>query len=143
MEDFIKLRKLLNDDYEIILVGLTPEQKKALPENMIGITRTNNVNELRELYAIADVFLNPTYEDNFPTTNIESLASGTPIITYRTGGSPEALDKNTGVVISKGNIASIKIVLQEMRRLSFIDSIKRSCQFNKDDKALEYLELYK
>lgn len=134
---------MLNDDYEIILVGLTPEQKKALPENMIGITRTNNVNELRELYAIADVFLNPTYEDNFPTTNIESLASGTPIITYRTGGSPEALDKNTGVVISKGNIASIKIVLQEMRRLSFIDSIKRSCQFNKDDKALEYLELYK
>ena len=90
LEDFIKLRELLNDDYEIVLVGLTPEQKKSLPENMIGITRTNNVNELRELYAIADVFLNPTYEDNYPTTNIEAIACGTPVITYETGGSPES-----------------------------------------------------
>lgn len=57
---------------------------------MIGITRTNNVNELRELYAIADVFLNPTYEDNYPTTNIEAIACGTPVITYETGGSPES-----------------------------------------------------
>lgn len=142
LEDFIKLRKMLNDDYEILLVGLTSEQKKSLPENMIGITRTDNVNELRELYALADVFLNPTYEDNFPTTNIEALSSGTPIITYRTGGSPEAMDKKSGIVIPKGNIVSIENVLQQMKRLSLIDSVRRSQQFNKEDKALEYVELY-
>ena len=52
-------------------------------------------------------FVNPTYEDNFPTTNIEALACGTPVITYDTGGSPEAVDKSTGFVVDKGDIAGI------------------------------------
>lgn len=89
LEDFVKLSELLKSEYQIVLVGLTQKQKKKLPENIIGFTRTNNVNELRELYAMADVFVNPTYEDNFPTTNIEAIACGTPVITYETGGSPE------------------------------------------------------
>lgn len=109
---------------------------------MIGITKTNNVNELRELYAIADVFLNPTYEDNFPTTNIEALASGTPIVTYNTGGSPEAIDDKCGVTISKGNIDSIAIALRDIKKFNFIDLLEKSQQFNKDNKALEYIELY-
>ena len=157
LEDFIKLRKMLNDDYEIRSFfkvsdenpfyaydapTITIDVKPKKDENMIGITRTDNVNELRELYALADVFLNPTYEDNFPTTNIEALSSGTPIITYRTGGSPEAMDKKSGIVIPKGNIVSIENVLQQMKRLSLIDSVRRSQQFNKEDKALEYVELY-
>lgn len=143
LEDFIKLRELLNNEYEIILVGLTSEQKKSLPENMIGITRTNNINELRELYAIADVFLNPTYEDNYPTTNIEAIACGTPVITYETGGSPEALDEKSGLIIPKGDINLIGIALQQIRKLDFINFAKKSHQFNKENKVLEYLKLYK
>lgn len=89
------------------------------------------------------MFLNPTYEDNFPTTNIEALASGTPIITYKTGGSPEALNDKSGVIISKGDIASIESAIQKIKKLNFINSIKESQQFNKEDKALEYLKMYK
>lgn len=143
LEDFVKLRKMLDNNYQIILVGLTPEQKAALPEEIIGITRTNNVSELRKLYAIADVFVNPTYEDNFPTTNIEALACGTPIITYQTGGSPEALDKMSGISILKGDISSVENAIQQVKGLSYVECIMRSCEFKKEDKALKYVELYK
>ena len=143
LEDFVKLRKMLDNNYQIILVGLTSEQKASLPEGIIGITRTNNVNELRKLYAIADVFVNPTYEDNFPTTNIEALACGTPIITYQTGGSPEALDKMSGISILKGDISSVENAIQQVKGLSYVECIMRSCEFKKEDKALKYVELYK
>lgn len=117
LEDFIKLQELLDEEYKIILVGLTSKQKQALPENIIGITRTNNVNELRELYAMADVFLNPTYEDNFPTTNIEALACGTPVITYQTGGSPEVVEKYNGIVVKQGDINKILMSIKKMHRM--------------------------
>ena len=82
---------LPEDEYEITIVGLSAEQAKNLPKGIRGIQRTQNVQELAQLYSEADVLINPTYEDNFPTVNIEALACGTPVITYRTGGSPEAV----------------------------------------------------
>ena len=91
LEDFIWLANHLDDNYRIVLVGLTPEQISSLPTNIIGIQRTNNVQELVELYSAADVFVNPTHEDNYPTTNLEARACGTPVITYNVGGSPESV----------------------------------------------------
>lgn len=92
----------LDDNYQIILVGVTEEQKELLPKNIIGITRTNNVEELRELYGIADVFFNPTYEDNYPTVNLEARACGTRVVTYKTGGSPESVPEED--VLEMGDI---------------------------------------
>ena len=89
--DFIKLAKLLDDDYRIVLVGVNEEQIKVLPKNIIGIKRTNNTNELAEIYTAADLFFNPTHEDNYPTVNLEAQACGTPVVTYRTGGSIESV----------------------------------------------------
>ena len=107
LEDMIKLRGLLSDDIEIRLVGLNDEQLKNLPIGITGIKRTQSIEELVRHYGEAAVFVNPTYEDNFPTTNLEALACGTPVITYRTGGSPEAVDSETGIVIDKGDIESL------------------------------------
>lgn len=90
LEDFVKLGKLLSNEYQIIVAGLNEQQKEQLPDYMIGITKTNSVQELAELYSVADVFVNPTYEDNYPTTNLEAIACGTPVITYDTGGSGES-----------------------------------------------------
>lgn len=101
LNDFINLAQE-NPDIKFIVVGVTPEQQKKLPTELVGICRTNNVNELVELYSIADVFFNPTYEDNYPTTNLEALACGTPIVTYDTGGSPEVIEDalvNYGTVV--------------------------------------------
>ena len=88
--DFIKLSEMMQD-IQFVVVGLTEGQLKEMPKNIRGIKRTENQMELAALYTIANVFFNPTYEDNFPTTNLEALACGTPVITYDTGGSPEEI----------------------------------------------------
>ena len=93
LDDFISLSNKLSGTYQIILIGLTKKQIAQLPKNIIGIERTESIEELAEYYSLAKVFVNPTYQDNFPTTNIEALACGTPVVTYNTGGSPEAIDK--------------------------------------------------
>lgn len=146
LDDFIRLRLLLSTDFEIILVGLTDEQIKELPTGIKGLHRTSSIEELVELYSKADVFVNPTYSDNFPTTNLEALACGTPVITYETGGSPEAIDEKTGVVIPQGNIMLLAETLYSMRKVPYspIDCRRRAEQFFDKDKCFQqYINLYK
>ena len=107
LDDFLDLRKRLDPGIEIVLVGLKKSQTKSLPEGITGIFRTENINVLAGLYTGAEVFVNPTYVDNFPMVNIESLACGTPVITYNTGGSSEAIDFKTGKVVEKGDISTL------------------------------------
>lgn len=106
LDDFIKLSEMLDENCAIVLVGLTDKQIKQLPKKVIGIKRTNSVEELAGLYSTADVFVNPTYEDNYPTVNLEARACGTPIITYDTGGSPESAG-NDAVVVDTGDITTL------------------------------------
>ena len=79
LADFIKLSE--NEEFQVVLVGVNDEIKKQLPKNIIAINRTQNQQELAMLYSMADVFVNPTYADMFPTVNLEALACGTPVIT--------------------------------------------------------------
>lgn len=104
LQDFLRLADMIDDSVRIVLVGLNDQQMKHLPKNIIGIKRTNNVRELAEIYTASDVFFNPTYEDNYPTTNLEAIACGTPVVTYRTGGSPESVQEGSGGVVEKGNL---------------------------------------
>lgn len=126
------------------MVGLTDSQLKDLPKGIIGIKRTNNINELADLYSCADVFINPTLEDNFPTTNIEALACGTPVITYNSGGSPESIDEKTGFVVEKGNINDLvnKIMLIKSGFISRNQCVERARIYDKFDKFNKYIELY-
>jgi len=106
LSSFFELAKYLDDTYQIILVGLSKEQIENLPENIIGIERTNSVQELAELYSAAYVFVDTTLEDNYPTTNIEAIACGTPVITYETGGSPESA-RMYGVSVPKKHLVKL------------------------------------
>lgn len=145
--DFVKLSKLLKKDQQIVLVGLTNKQIRALPENIIGIERTESIKEMASLYSLAGVFANPTWEDNYPTTNLEAIACGTPVITYKTGGSPESIGENTGFVIPQGDIQALKkkIDLIQSRGKAYYG---RSCRefaiesFDKKDRFEEYFALY-
>jgi glycosyltransferase involved in cell wall biosynthesis len=147
LSDFIELSKSLLQHERIVLVGLNRKQMKALPSNVIGLSRTENVNELANLYNAADVFVNPTYLDNFPSSNIEALACGTPVITYKTGGCPEAVDTNTGVVLPKGDVAGIR---NAINNLAEIDQVfqRTLCEerarkfYNWEVQYDEYLSLY-
>ena len=141
-----KLRSILSDeDFEIIMVGLSANQMKKLPTGIRGIQRTQNVNELAKLYSDSDVFINPTYADTFPTVNLEALACGTPVITYRTGGSPEAVDEKTGIVVEQGNVGALAEAIRTIKEspLSSADCRKRAEEHFDKDKCFEkYIELY-
>ena len=136
---------LSKEEYEIIMVGLSADQAQNLPAGIRGIQRTQNVQELVRLYSESDVLINPTYADTFPTVNLEALACGTPVITYRTGGSPEAIDKKTGMVIEQGNVEALAnaIILLKDHPLSSADCRKRAEDLFDKDKCFEkYIELY-
>lgn len=144
--DFVKLA--LEGEWQIVMVGDFEVDASRLPLSVIHIKNTNSQKELAELYSIADVFINPTYSDNFPTTNIEALACGTPVITYKTGGSPEALDENTGIVVPQGNLTELINAIKKITSVSkTVYSNKcreRAVKFyNKDSCFKEYINLYK
>lgn len=147
LEDFVRMGMECPNDIQIIMIGTTPEERASLPKNIIAIDKTDDVNELVAYYSIADVYINPTYEDNFPTTNIEALACGTPVITYNTGGSPEAVDDRTGIVVEKGDVnglmRSIELILKKDGPVtSAICRERAECEFNKNSCFLDYLHLY-
>lgn len=111
--DFFKLADLLDNSYQIVLVGVSKKQKKALHKNILGIEKTYDKKEMAQIYTAADVFLNLTYEDNYPTVNLEAIACGTPVITYNSGGSPESAGDDA-IVIDAGDIESVATVIKSM-----------------------------
>lgn len=148
LDDFINLSPKLDSNVKLILVGLSQEQIDKLPNNIIGIRRTENINQLADLYSMADLFLNLTYNDTFPTTNLEALACGTPILTYKTGGSVEAVSDDTGFIVEKGDLDSVIKVINEVREKGkgfYSEKCRERAvsYFNKDDRFMDYIELYR
>jgi putative colanic acid biosynthesis glycosyltransferase len=147
LEDFIRLSDLISDDSVIVLIGLNKKQQEGLPVNITGLSRTENIDELAAFYSAADVFVNPTYVDTFPTTNLEALACGTPVVTYNTGGSPESLDFETGMVVEKGDLsalfAAVDSILDQGKAIFTKKCLARAeLLYNKESCYLKYLELY-
>ena len=145
--DLKQISSLLGNDYTLVMVGVNEKQQKELSANIKGILRTENITQLADLYAAADVFINPTYADSFPTTNLEALACGTPVITYRTGGSPEAISPETGFVVEQGDIqgmvSAIEKICQEGKETYSKACRDRAVQyFNKEERFQEYIDLY-
>lgn len=116
LDDYLELSRLLNDDCKLVLVGLTQEQVDNLPSNILGITRTESIDQLAMIYSESDVFVNLSYCENYPTVNIEALACGTPVLTYEKGGSPEIVRKYGGAVVEKKNILAVKNKIDEMKK---------------------------
>lgn len=160
----LQLPTLLNDDEVLVIVGLSKKQIRLLPntKKIIGIQRTKTADELVGLYSEADVFINPTLEDNFPTTNIEALACGTPVVTFNTGGSIECVLDDEIIVSKSGDIIKTKVgavVLQKDINALLIaareiclegkSKYQKKCRekavkrYNKVMQYKEYIELYK
>lgn len=147
LEDILWLRKELSDEYVFVMVGVNPKQKKKLPQGIIGVCRTENVQQLVKLYSMADVFLNPTYQDTLPTVNIEALACGTPIIGYNTGGSADIIDKSVGMLIERGRKDLLLSSLKEMKCIGkafYQNTCRKKAEklFNKEERYKEYIQLY-
>lgn len=149
LADLLTLSK--NPDNVVVLVGMSKAQVEQYSSakyndcNLIPIQRTHNQYELAMLYSLADVYVNPTYADMFPTVNLEALACGTPVITYRTGGSPEAMDEKTGVIVEQGDVNALADAIVRMKEhpLDSSDCRKRAEEkFDKDKCFERYIELY-
>lgn len=149
LKDFIKLNQMLHEtgyqQFKIVLVGLTQKQIEMLPEDILAFKRTQSVQELVEIYSDADTLFNPTYEDNFPTTNMEAICCGTPVITYRTGGSPESIEASTGYVLEQGDLkGAVEILtscdLPKLGKNINIDYVHE--RFSKEKMAEQYIEIY-
>lgn len=147
LDVFIELANRLDrDQYIIVLVGTNDAIDKQLPENIISIHRTQNQTELAQIYTTADVFANPTREENYPTVNMEAIACGTPVLTFRTGGSPEIPDETCGYVVEKDDLDELEkeiIRICETKPYSIQSCLKRAKQFDKNARFREYIDLYK
>lgn len=148
LKDFIEIRKSLPDDYIIILIGLNSKQIRELPNGIIGIQRTNNMTELAQYYSIADVYLNTSIEETYGMTTCESMACGTPVIVYNSTALPELVTKETGFVVEPGDLNNVISILKSLKS-SNKDKYSNACRnrvihyFNKDERFIEYLDLYK
>lgn len=140
LADFVKLAEQLDSErYVVVTVGLTKEQCGKMPKQMIALERTSNLTELLKLYTRADIFFNPTYEDNFPTTNLEAMACETPVLTYATGGSPESIEDGCGWIVKKGDLnTAIKIIEQSDK----CKSVSLSEKYYVDRMQENYIKLY-
>lgn len=151
LEYFLKLADILDTrSYHIVLIGVSPKQQRHIHRNYAGsitaLTKTSSQEALVQWYNRAYVYVNPTLEDNFPTTNLEALACGTPVITFDTGGSPEAITEKCGIVVDKGNLEQLKDAILSLERRTDITSTacrEQAMNFNKECAFREYLALYR
>lgn len=143
---FVELAKRLDkEQYQIVLVGTDERIAKLLPKNIIAVNQTGSQQELAEIYSSADLFINPTREETYPTVNMESLACGTPVITFKTGGSPEIIDKTCGSVVEYDDIDAMEkgiIRICEERSYSSENCLIRAQSFDMNDRFKEYVKLY-
>ena len=142
LKDFYRLNQMLSDDYNIVLVGLSKEQKATLPEGIIGITRTESVEQLAEIYSAADVYFNASVEETMGLTTVEAMACGTPVVVYNATAIGEVVDEKSGVVVEAGDVSAAYNAILNLS-LSSKDCLKRAEDFEKNKQYQCYLDLYK
>lgn len=145
LDVFINLAAQLDERYQIVLVGIDEATKAQLPDSIIAISRTDSQQELAEIYTAADLFVNPTREEVLGLVNVEALACGTPVITFRSGGSPECIDETCGVVVERDDVAAMQeqiIRICKEKPFSAEACISRAQLFDKNKKFKEYVRLY-
>lgn len=144
LRDFVKLSKMITEDYIIVLVGVNKKQIKTLPNNIIGLSRTNNVNELVELYSAADVFFNASIEETFGLPTVEAMACGTPAIVYDCTALPEVISEESGKIVEANNVELVWWAIQEMKKKKFSSEIivENAKNYEKNKQYKKYLGLY-
>ena len=143
IDDMVSLSRMLDDGYQIVMIGLTRKQMEGLPKEIIGIQRTENQQALAQWYSEADVFVNPTYEETFGLTSVEAQACGTPVVVYDTDGCPETVMQENGIIVPQGDVNKMK---EAIVNIAFADSRadpQKMDVFESDHVYQEYIRLYR
>ena len=144
LNDFIKLSEILDNNFQIIIIGVDKKQKKLLPKNIIAIERTNNIEELASFYTMADIFFNASIEETFGLPTIESVACGTPAIVYNTTALPEVVNEEYGFIVEKQDVNEVVNVIHKLyskRENIKFDNTEIKI-FDKENTYSKYIELY-
>jgi len=141
---FRDLAKAISEEYRIVLVGLSKSQIAQLPENIIGIPRTESADELAQLYTKASVFINPSREESFSLVTIEAMACGTPVIAMGTSAPKELVSDVNGVLLSDCNVVDYLKAIQYIENKNFeqdkiVDSVQ---QYSVENMTKKILEIY-
>ena len=145
LDVFVELAKRLDERFQIVLVGTNDKVDRQLPENILSIHRTQDQAELAGIYTAADVFVNPTREEVLGLTNIEANACGTPVITFRTGGSPECIDEQSGCIVEKDDVDQLEkkiLFMEKAQMVSEENCVERAKIFDQHKKFSAYTELH-
>lgn len=142
-----KLSKALKGIARVVIVGSTKNVTNYVTEDLILVPRTSNMEELASIYSSSDLFVNPTYEDTFPMTNLEALATGTPVITFNTGGSVECIVDGVGEVVDKHDFLHLVTVVKSYlakEKSVYKDKCVTHAKalYDKQKIILRYLNLY-
>lgn len=144
-----EIAKRLGADYKLTVLGASREQKKYLEERgIIAQRRINNIQQLRDIYSQAAVFVNPTLEDNLPTVNMEAIACGTPVVTFASGGTPETVpNEKVGAAVKRGDIDAMVCQIKKFAALDKLETAKicrQTALDNFDAKTAfkKYIDLY-
>ena len=125
--DYRKGLNMLSDRYQIVIVGGISE-KVTIPDNIMVIEHTDSIDELVDIYSSSDIFLNLTLEDNFPTVNLEALACGLPVVTYNTGGSPESITDDCGIVVEQHDLNGVLNAVEFIYNQSDYSAFSKRCR---------------
>ena len=142
---FETLAKTIDDSYVIVLLGLNDSQLNNLPESIVGLAHTDSVAELAALYSMADIYVNLTLEDTFPTTNIEALACGTPVVTFKAGGAAESIDETCGIAVERNSIQGVVAAIERIMSLRGVeytvnDCLRRARIYDRNYRFMEYIQ---
>ena len=134
-----------NCNQVLFLIITNDDIDTQIPSNIISVHRTENQTQLAAFYTVADVFVNPTREEVFGLVNVEALACGTPVITFQTGGSPEAINNECGSVIPVDDINSLEFEILRVCKNDLYPSdacMQMASCFEQRRRLREYIEIY-
>lgn len=119
LKDFVALSKLLDDRFQIVLIGLNQKQLSALPDGILGLPRTDNVGQLVQAYSAADVFVCPSTEETFGMTVLEACCCGCKTVVYRDTACEEVAQMYGGIAVPRGaeylRDAILKLTMEETK----------------------------
>ena len=98
-----------------VCLGISGEGKFIGQGKLLKTGFVKGAKRMAQYFRAADVFLHVPKADSFPTTVIESLACGTPVVANAVGGIPEQIkDGETGFLLSSTDLLGIVNAIQTL-----------------------------
>ncbi len=144
------LKKIMNPEkYFLVIFGPVGDSfTKKLNINYFASGFISNPNILSCIYSACDCFVNPSLIENLPTTSLESIFCGTPVVSFNVGGSSDiVVHKKTGWLAKP--YKSDELVEGIEWCLNNTDILSKSCieksiqDFDKENIIQKTVEVYK